>query len=330
MICPKMVLRGFPDICTQKKQTLLADSAVRTWIFDDRIIGEIVWTPILPGKNGDWKQHSLIRSIVAACEDRDGGTDIGTRRLEEWVGKSSDKINRGGGRRQESANRGLGGLRPPAGNGGSESERCCETASGAAAPPPRGRGRPARPDSVASDTFEQAAMRSRLRSMRVETLRDICTMVIPNKKTTTRTPKESLVTELVSTPDKLALLAAALNIAGAQGAASTDTPDLAQLTALRARLQPERPAARSAPGAAAAGSSAPRPPPPPPLPPSYDGAQPLPPLPPPPPHPQTWAPGPPPPPPPPPYDGAQQQPQQQQHPPIGAPGPPPPPPRGRW
>jgi hypothetical protein len=33
------------------KQTLLADSGVRTWIFDDRIIGEIVWTPILPGKN---------------------------------------------------------------------------------------------------------------------------------------------------------------------------------------------------------------------------------------------------------------------------------------
>jgi hypothetical protein len=74
------------------KQTLLADSAVRTWIFDDRIIGEIVWTPILPGKNGDWKQHSLIRSIVAACEDRDGGTDIGTRRLEEWVGKSSKEL----------------------------------------------------------------------------------------------------------------------------------------------------------------------------------------------------------------------------------------------
>ena len=81
--------------------------------------------------------------------------------------------------------------------------------------------------------------------MRVETLRDICTMVIPNKKTTKKTPKESLVKELMSTPDKLALLATALNIAGAQGAASTDTPDLAQLTALRARLQPEGPAARS-------------------------------------------------------------------------------------
>jgi hypothetical protein len=52
----------------------------------------------------------------------------------------------------------------------------------------------------------------------------------------------------VSTPDKLALLAATLNIAGAQGAASADTSDLAQLTALRARLQREGLAARSAPG----------------------------------------------------------------------------------
>ena len=58
------------------KRILLADSAVRVWIFNYQIIGEIVWTPILPGKNGNWKQHSLIRSIVADCEDRDGGTDI--------------------------------------------------------------------------------------------------------------------------------------------------------------------------------------------------------------------------------------------------------------
>ena len=226
----------------------LAEAAVRPWIFDDQIIGDIVWSPIRPGRNGDWRQHSLIRSIVGC----NGGTDTGTRRLEDWVGKSSDEIDRGGRPRYLLADRGQ------AGDGGSDAD------SGGGAPPPRGRGRPARPDPVASDTDEQAAVRSRLRSMRVETLRDICTMVIPNQKTTKKTPKESLVTELVSTPDKLALLAAALNIAGAQGAASTDTPDLAQLTALRARLQPEEPAARSAPDAAAAGSSAPRPPPPPP------------------------------------------------------------------
>jgi hypothetical protein len=118
------------------------------------------------------------------------------------------------------------------------------------------------------------------------------------------------VTELVSTPDKLALLAAALNIAGTQGTASTDTFDLAQLTALPARLQPEGPAAVRAAGAPQPG--------PPMLPPLLS----------PPPHPPTWAQGPPLPPPPPPhpptYDGAQQQ----QHPPTGAPGPPPP--HGRW
>ena len=189
----------------------------------------------MPGKNGNWRQHSLIRSIIAACEGCNGGTDtgIGTpgRRLEDWVGKSSDEIDRGGRPRHLLPERGQ------AGDGGSDAD------SGGGAPPPRGRGRPARPDPVASDTDEQAAVRSRLRSMRVETLRDICTMVIPNQKKTKKTPKESLVTELVSTPDKLA---AALNIAGAQGAASTDTSDLAQLTALRARLQPEGPAARSA------------------------------------------------------------------------------------
>jgi hypothetical protein len=43
-------------------------------------------------------------------------------------------------------------------------------------------------DPVASDTNEQAAVCSRLRSMRMDTLCDICTIVIPNIKT----PKESL------------------------------------------------------------------------------------------------------------------------------------------
>ena len=98
------------------KHTELRDSAVRTWIFDDRIIGEIVWTPILPGKNGNWRQHSLIRSIVAACEGCDGGTDTGTgtRRLEDWVGKSSDEIDRGWRPRHLLADQGQ------AGDGGSE------------------------------------------------------------------------------------------------------------------------------------------------------------------------------------------------------------------
>jgi hypothetical protein len=58
------------------------------------------------------------------------------------------------------------------------------------------------------------------------------------QKTTKHTQKKSLVKELVRTPDKLMLLTAVLNIAraGAPGASSTDTPDLAQLTALCTRF----------------------------------------------------------------------------------------------
>jgi hypothetical protein len=59
---------------------------------------------------------------------------------------------------------------------------------------------------------EQASVRSRLSSTRMDALRDICTIVIPNQKTTTRTPRESHMQELVSTPDKLALLAVVLDI----------------------------------------------------------------------------------------------------------------------
>jgi hypothetical protein len=44
------------------------------------------------GTGGRLRQHSLIRNIVGC----DGGTDTGTRRLEDWVGKSLDEIDRGG------------------------------------------------------------------------------------------------------------------------------------------------------------------------------------------------------------------------------------------
>jgi hypothetical protein len=74
-------------------------------------------------------------------------------------------------------------------------------------------------------------------------------VLIPNHKTTKRTSKESLVNLLVSMPDKLALLAAALYIAGEPGAASqepTDTPGTVELpqetadthAALRAMFRP--------------------------------------------------------------------------------------------
>ena len=98
------------------KKAKLTEAAVRTWMFDDRIIGDIVWTPIRPGNHGDWKQDSLIRNIFAACERRDCGTDTGTRRLEDWVGKSSDEIDRGGRPRHLLPDRGQ------AGDGGSDAD----------------------------------------------------------------------------------------------------------------------------------------------------------------------------------------------------------------
>jgi hypothetical protein len=212
---------------------LLTDAAVRGWIFDDRIIEEIVWTPIHPGKNGDWKQHSLIKSIFAAC-------DGGTRRLEEWVGNSSHKIDRGGRPRTQPANRGQAGM------DGSEADSGGGTL--------RPRGRLPRPPPVDTDTLVQAAVRSRLRSMSVAAVSEICTIVFPDQKSRRRQPKEAHVDKLMTNPDKLALLAAALDI-------EADSPDplaavpsedcTVQLSTLRGRLR-QREAASAAAAAAAA------------------------------------------------------------------------------
>jgi hypothetical protein len=40
----------------------ITEAAVRTWIFDNRIHGEIKWTAVMPGKYGDWKKHPTGRS----------------------------------------------------------------------------------------------------------------------------------------------------------------------------------------------------------------------------------------------------------------------------
>ena len=66
------------------KTSCLYESAVRTWILDDRISEEITSTPVL--QKWDWKQHPLIKSTLAALES--AGCDGGTRRLEDWVGYS--------------------------------------------------------------------------------------------------------------------------------------------------------------------------------------------------------------------------------------------------
>ena len=71
------------------KASRLTETGVRNWIFDERIIGEIEWTPFMPGRLGDWRQEPPITTFFAGC-------DGGTRRLEGWVGKSSGAVNRGG------------------------------------------------------------------------------------------------------------------------------------------------------------------------------------------------------------------------------------------
>ena len=67
---------------------MLYAATVETWICD-QISGEIEWTAVLPGKNRDWRQHPAIKSIFAAC-------DGGIRRLQDWMGKSSGAVNKGG------------------------------------------------------------------------------------------------------------------------------------------------------------------------------------------------------------------------------------------
>ena len=67
----------------------IRESALRTWLYDARIIGEIEWRAVLPGKNRSWRQHTLVTSLFAACEG-------GSLRREDWVGESLDMMRRGG------------------------------------------------------------------------------------------------------------------------------------------------------------------------------------------------------------------------------------------
>ena len=107
------------------------------------------WMPVLPGKNGDWRQHPLIKSIFAACYGC-------TRSLEDsdWVGNSSGAVNRGG--------------RPAKASQPAEGEGGAAAADSTAAKP---RGRPRRPPPVSEDSSEKAAVRARLRNFQVWTRR---------------------------------------------------------------------------------------------------------------------------------------------------------------
>ena len=56
----------------------LAEAVVRTWISDDRIKGEVEWTPVF--RTFSWQKWglSLIRDILAAC---DGGSGLCIRKV---------------------------------------------------------------------------------------------------------------------------------------------------------------------------------------------------------------------------------------------------------
>ena len=79
---------GLANICGYLHGSAkIDDSLVERWTIDDRIRGEIEWTPVFPGKHGDWRQQPPISSILAGCC---------TRSLHEWVGSSSDAVDKGG------------------------------------------------------------------------------------------------------------------------------------------------------------------------------------------------------------------------------------------
>ena len=48
------------------KVSRLTETGVRTWIFDERIIGEIEWAPVMPGRHGDWRQEPAIIMMATA------------------------------------------------------------------------------------------------------------------------------------------------------------------------------------------------------------------------------------------------------------------------
>ena len=197
------------------------DSFVKRWIIDDRIREEIVWTPVVPGRRGDWKQQPPIKGIFAACEHG------GTRRLHDWVGKSSDGVAKGGRPKKAQA--------PSiAGEGGASAAD-----AGTAA---RRRGRPAKPLPVPADSPVQAAVRKRLNSIRSDALNEICKMICPEDRAWVGQPNsvrvELLMRHHLVLADELGIAVPAADTPDAVAAnpppQPADTPDLA---ALHNRLQ---------------------------------------------------------------------------------------------
>ena len=151
----------------------ITEVAVRTWIFDNRIHGEIKWTPVMPGKCGDWKKHPHLADIFAAC-------DGGNRRLEHWMTGPP-------------ATRGRPRLTPALAD---------EGPGGAAASVSRPRGRPPNPPLVAADSPEQAAVRARLHAMSADSVGDLCGVLLPQDRSWVGQQKLSQVEKLMAIHDE--------------------------------------------------------------------------------------------------------------------------------
>ena len=76
----------------------ITEAADRTWMFDDRIHGEIEWIAVLPGKYRDWKKHEQFADIFAAW----GG---GGRCLKHWMTSAGVRTTRDGSRERHSTGR---------------------------------------------------------------------------------------------------------------------------------------------------------------------------------------------------------------------------------
>ena len=187
----------------------ITEAAVRTWIFDNRIHGEIKWTPVMPGKCADWKKHPHLADIFAAC-------DGGNQRLKHWM------------------------MGPPAMRGRPRLTPALadEGPGGTAVAVSRPRGRPHKPPPVATDSHEQAAVRARLHTMLADSVRDLCGVLLPQDRSWLGQPKLSQVDKLMET--RYAELARVLAIAPAKTLAAAPPPvpaaDSPDQAALREKL----------------------------------------------------------------------------------------------
>ena len=186
---------------------------VCSWIIDDRIHGDIKWTPVEPGRRVDWTKHEKIIEICDACNGV-------SRRLEDWAGDSSAPVNRGGRPKKTPA---------PADEG---------TENAAAASAPKQRGRPPIPPPVETDTPIQKTMRAMLHRWPAENVNQMCQVMLTDVGSWAGETKNSQVQRLVTMSNHQELASrlfiaprATETAADPQPEPAVDMPELADLRA---------------------------------------------------------------------------------------------------